>query len=92
MDKKEKIRKFIESNLLDFISELEFSDSDNIFELGLVNSLFAMKLLNYVKEEFAIKLDSDDMDITNFNSVNNVIEFIKKKKMRDYQIHNSPPS
>jgi methoxymalonate biosynthesis acyl carrier protein len=92
MDKKEKIRKFIESNLLDFISELEFSDSDNIFELGLVNSLFAMKLLNYVKEEFAIKLDSDDMDITNFNSVNNVLEFIKKKKMRDYQIHNSPPS
>jgi methoxymalonate biosynthesis acyl carrier protein len=58
----------------------------------LVNSLFAMKLLNYVKEEFAIKLDSDDMDITNFNSVNNVLEFIKKKKMRDYQIHNSPPS
>lgn len=80
MEKKEKIRKFIESNLMDFVSTVEFSDSDNIFELGLVNSLFAMKLINYVKEEFDIQLASDDMEITNFNSVNNVLEFIKKKK------------
>jgi len=90
MDKKEKIRKFIESNLLDFVSEVEFSDSDNILEMGLVNSLFAMKLLKYVKEEFDIKLESDDMEITNFNSVNNVLEFIEKKKMKDYQNQISP--
>jgi acyl carrier protein len=80
MEKKEKIRKFIESNLMDFVSEVEFRDRDNIFELGLVNSLFAMKLINYVKEEFDIQLESDDLEITNFNSVNNVLEFIKKKK------------
>ncbi len=82
MEKKEKIRTFIESNLMDFMSNVEFSDSDNIFELGLVSSLFAMKLINYVKEEFDIKLGSDDMEITNFNSVNNVLEFIKKKKTK----------
>lgn len=80
MEKKEKIRKFIEANLMDFVSTVEFSDSDNIFELGLVNSLFAMKLINYVKEEFNIKLESDDLEITNFNSVNNVLEFIKNKR------------
>jgi acyl carrier protein len=80
MEEKEKLRTFIESNLMDFMSTVEFSDSDNIFELGLVSSLFAMKLINYVKEEFDIQLEGDDMEITNFNSVNNVLEFIKKKK------------
>ena len=82
LEKKEKIRKFIESNLLDFVSDVEFSDSDNIFELGLVNSLFAMKLVNYVKEEFDIKLESDDLEMTNFNTVNNTLEFIKKKEIQ----------
>ena len=52
MEKRDKIRKFIEAGLMDFVTEVEFSDNDNIFELGLVNSLFAMKLINYVKEEF----------------------------------------
>ena len=42
METKDKIRKFIESNLIVFNDEVIFSDSDNIFEKGFVNSLFAM--------------------------------------------------
>jgi methoxymalonate biosynthesis acyl carrier protein len=79
MNTREKIRGFIESNLIVFEDNVEFSDSDNIFELGFVNSLFAMKLLNYVENEFNIVVESDEIDISNFNSVNNIMGLLKSK-------------
>jgi len=80
MELKEKIRKFIESNLVVFEDEAEFSDSDNIFEMGFVNSLFAMKLVNYIEEDFGIVVENDDLEISNFNSVNRITEFIESKQ------------
>ncbi len=80
MDLKEKIRKFIESNLVVFEEEANFSDSDNIFEMGFVNSLFAMKLVNYIEQEFGITVDNDDLEISNFSSVDRIFQYIESKK------------
>ena len=79
METKEKIRAFIQSNLIVFEDEVDFKDSDNIFEMGYVNSLFAMKLLSYVENEFAISVEKDDMDIKNFSSVDNIMLLIMRK-------------
>ena len=79
MDLLEKIREFIMSNIVVFEDEAEFSDSDNIFQLGLVNSLFAMKLLNFVESEFDIKIENEEMDIGNFSSVTNIARLIERK-------------
>ena len=75
----EKIRKFIESNLVVFEDEAEFTNADNIFELGFVNSLFAMKILSYVENEFSVNIENDDMEIANFSSVNNIVNMIERK-------------
>lgn len=80
MELKDKIRKFIESNLVVFEDEAEFEDSDNIFEMGFVNSLFAMKLVNYIESEMGIQVANEDLEISNFNSVNRIVEFINNKK------------
>lgn len=80
MELKEKIRKFIESNLVVFEDEAEFNDSDNIFEMGFVNSLFAMKLVSYIEQEFDIEVDNDDLEISNFSSVDRIVEYVEKKK------------
>jgi acyl carrier protein len=80
MELKEKIRKFIESNLVVFEDEAEFSDSDNIFEMGFVNSLFAMKLVNYIEDEFSIEVENDDLEISNFSSVDRIVQFIGAKQ------------
>lgn len=79
MEQHTKIRKFIEANLIVFEDEAIFTDSDNIFQMGYVNSLFAMKLLSYVESEFDIMVENDEMDIKNFSSVNNIIQLIDKK-------------
>jgi len=80
MELNEKIRKFIEANLVVFEDEAEFSDSDNIFEMGFVNSLFAMKLVNYIEQEIGVAVANDDLDIGNFSSVNRIVQYIENKK------------
>jgi acyl carrier protein len=80
MELKEQIRKFIEANLVVFEDEAEFTDSDNIFEMGFVNSLFAMKLVSFIEQEFAIEVDNEDLEISNFNSVDRIVGYIENKK------------
>lgn len=76
---KEKIREFIEQNLMILDDHDELQDSDNIFELGYVNSLFAMKLLNFVESEFGIRVEQADMDISNFSSIDLIEALVRKK-------------
>jgi acyl carrier protein len=63
-----------------FEDEAEFTDGDNIFEMGFVNSLFAMKLVSYIEESFSLQVDNDDLEISNFNSVDRIVEFIQTKQ------------
>ena len=76
---KEKIRKFIGSNLIVFDEDIVIGDDDNIFQLGYVNSLFAMKLLGYVEREFQISVENEELEINNFSTVSNIAELIDKK-------------
>lgn len=76
MKMKEKIKQFIKENLV--VADIEIGDNDDIFDKGFVNSLFAMKLLDYIESEFNKTIDFDDMKITNFNTVNHIIAFIEK--------------
>jgi methoxymalonate biosynthesis acyl carrier protein len=80
MELKEKIRKFIEDNLVVFEDEADFSDTDNIFEMGFVNSLFAMKLVSYIEQEFSIEVDNDDLEISNFSSVDRIVGYVENKQ------------
>lgn len=80
METKKKIRQFIESHLVLPKNEAYFTDRDDIFKMGIVNSLFAMRILNYVEREFDIEVESQDMELENFCSVNNIIKFLESKR------------
>lgn len=79
MEKREIIRAYIEENM-NVVDDESFEDDTNIFMAGFVNSLFAMKFLNFVETEFNITIEDDEIEISNFSSVNNVINLINKKK------------
>ena len=79
MELNKKIRAYIEANLVVFEDEAEFSDSDNIFKMGFVNSLFAMKLLTFVEKKFNIAIENDEIDIANFSSVDAIVALINRK-------------
>ena len=76
---KEEIRELIKKNLVIEDEANEINDSDNIFEMGYVNSLFAMKLVNYIEDEYDIIIDNEDHNLQNFSSVDAITAFIKSK-------------
>ena len=80
MELNQKIRSYIEDNLVVFEDEAEFTDDDNIFKMGFVNSLFAMKLLNFVEKEFDITVENDEIDIKNFSSVSKIVQLVESKQ------------
>jgi acyl carrier protein len=79
MKTNEVLREFIRNNLV--TDEVEdFTDDVNVFERGFVNSLFAMKLLSFIEGTFNIDIDTEDIDIVNFSSVENMVKLIEKNK------------
>jgi len=52
---------------------------DDIFEQGLVNSMFALQLVMYLEKEFSIKIENDDLQLSNFNTINHIEDFIQRK-------------
>jgi acyl carrier protein len=75
---KEAVKRFILSS----ISIAQFDDDDNLFESGIVNSLFAVQLMTFIEKTFAIEVEMDDLDIENFKSLNATTAFVLQKNGR----------
>ena len=75
MNTKEKIKGFLSK----FIKITEINGTDNIFEKGLVNSLFAMNLVNFIETEFDISIDNMELDLDNFKDINSIVALVEKK-------------
>jgi methoxymalonate biosynthesis acyl carrier protein len=79
IDEKEipaKIREFILSS----IHVPNLADDDNLFESGIVNSLFAVEFMTFLEKAFAIEVTMDDLDISNFQSIDAAAAFVAHKK------------
>jgi methoxymalonate biosynthesis acyl carrier protein len=71
-----KIRAFI----LASIHIPNLSDDDNLFESGIVNSLFAVEFMTFLETEFGVEVTPDDLDIKNFQSIEAAAAFVAQKK------------
>lgn len=76
---REKVRELIQKNLVMEDEAAELKDNDNIFEMGFVNSLFAMKLVTFIEDEFDVFLENDELNIENFSTVDRIVSLIEKK-------------
>ena len=72
---KESVRNFINSS----INIDALGDDENLFETGIVNSLFAVQLMTFVERTFSIEIGMDDLDIENFKSVSATTTFVLRK-------------
>jgi methoxymalonate biosynthesis acyl carrier protein len=73
---KEAIRNFI----LDSINIPDLNDDDNLFESGIVNSLFAVQLMTYLEKSFNIEVTMDDLSMENFESITSTSSFVLRKQ------------
>src|SRR6185369_1496208 len=72
---KEIVRGFINNS----INIDTLSDDENLFESGLINSLFAIQLTTFVERRFGIEVGMDDLSIENFKSINATAAFVTRK-------------
>jgi len=70
----ERIRDYITSCV-----SVPLADDGDFFELGLVDSLFALQLVSFVEQEFDISIEPDDLDIANFCSIDALNAFVSAK-------------
>jgi len=70
-----KIRAFLSG----YIHAANWADCDDIFAMGFINSLFAMQLVMWIEKEFGITVENDDLELSNFNSVDNIAAFVDRK-------------
>ena len=75
-DDKQAIRDFVGR----FMRERELRDDEDIFATGYVNSMFAMQLVQFVETHFEITVESDDLDIDNFRSIDALAAFVERKR------------
>jgi len=70
----------IRNYIMENVNLQELDDDFDIFEAGLVNSLFAIELMTFLEKVFDIKVTMDDLDMENFKTVNSTGRFVQRKK------------
>jgi acyl carrier protein len=63
-----------------FVRGYALADGDDIFATGFVNSMFAMQLVQFVEQTFAITCDGEDLEIDNFRSIDALTAFVRRKQ------------
>ncbi len=75
MESRAQVRQFVGR----FFRGHELRDDEDMFATGYVNSMFAMQLVQFVEQTFGVEVESDDLDLDNFRSVDAIAAFVARK-------------
>ena len=56
-----------------------FTNDDDIFSLGFINSLFAMELVMYIEQRFSVTIPNEALKFDNFRTVNCMAELVHRQ-------------
>jgi methoxymalonate biosynthesis acyl carrier protein len=76
---RDEIKETVKDFIFRSINVANLDENENLFESGLVNSLFAVQLMKFIEKTFAIEVGTDDLDIENFKSLNAMTAFVLQK-------------
>jgi D-alanine--poly(phosphoribitol) ligase subunit 2 len=74
---KEQIREFIIGHFLR--GEGDIKNDESLFGAGIVDSLRLMELIAFIEKNFKISVNMSEVTISNFDTVNNISELVRKK-------------
>jgi len=75
---KKMIIEYVKKEYLDEDSDMEVKEDTKLISSGIVDSFSMVSLKTYLEKKFQIKLPDEDATPEAFDSVNNIIELIKK--------------
>jgi len=75
---KSEVKDYIKSASLADIDEVK--DTELIFENGLLDSMGLLFLIEFLDENFGVKVNDDELNPSNFESINTIVSFVSNKK------------
>ena len=74
---KNKVRKYIIKSTLADVESI--TDEALIFEEGLLDSMGLLFLIEFLKEEFDVEVNDEELNPKNFESINSIVSFVEGK-------------
>ncbi len=72
---RQRVREFVRRS-----TKLEHLDDDlGVFKAGLVNSLFALKLVQFVEGTFGVTVENTELSLENFKCVDAICALLERK-------------
>ncbi len=80
MQLKSEIRNFIIENYLYGQDGNDFADDTSFLEKGIIDSTGVLELVSFVQEKYGISVADEELIPDNFDSIQNLSDFIIKKR------------
>lgn len=78
MSTEKKVRSYILENLMFTSDESQLSNDVSLLDRGVIDSTGVLEIVLYLESEFAIKIKDSEMLPENFDSVNNIVNFVTR--------------
>lgn len=75
----QEVRNEIRSFITAKFPSATFTDEQDIFALGFVNSLFAMELVMFIEKAFGTRIPNRELNLNNFRSVDRMTELVQRQ-------------
>lgn len=73
---------FIKTDLAKGKGLHHLTETDNLIEAEVMDSLAIMKLILFLEDEFGVKIADDDMALENFTSVESIYALVERKRRK----------
>ncbi len=75
---KERVRKIILENI-EGLNETELTDDMQLITSGYIDSFEIIQMIDYFEQEFNIILPLDEIELSDFESVNDIVQMLQKR-------------
>jgi acyl carrier protein len=73
------LRNYISENILFMNDGYPYHDDDSFLEKGILDSTNILELILFIEEEFGFSIEDNEIIPDNFDSINKLSLFIRKK-------------
>ena len=80
MTERQRIRQYILENFMFTDDETALNDGESLLNKGVIDSVGALEITQFIEETFNIKVKEDEMLPENLDSVNNIVAFVQRKQ------------
>jgi acyl carrier protein len=77
---REELREFIKENFLYTRPDMELRDDDDLMQLGIIDSLGFVELVEEVQDRYGIQVQDIEITEENFSSVSALVRYLDQKR------------